>query len=76
MKCGVSSPTFGTVHHHRTKHVRRSLAGALRMKVLWYIPKATSAPPRAGTTGIVSNICICIYIYICVCVYLFIFIFI
>ena len=46
------------------RHARTGLAGARRMQVLWersyiyiYIFKATSAPPRAGTTGTM------IYIY-------------
>ena len=41
-------------------------------KVLYiYIPKATSAPPRAGTTGMY----VCVYMYICIYVYMYIYIY-
>ena len=55
-RSGASNVTCETGHHFRRMHARTGLAGAQRMQVLLrkvlYIPKATSAPPRAGTTGI------------------------
>ena len=48
--------TCETGHHFRRMYARTGLAGVRHMQVLYmrkvlYIPKATSAPPRAGTTG-------------------------
>ena len=63
VRSGASNVTCETGHHFRRMHARTGLAGARRMQVLWMrkglihiyislsLSKATSAPPRAGTTG-------------------------
>ena len=56
VRSGASHVTCETGHHFRRMYARTGLAGVRHMQVLYmrkvlYIPKATSAPPRAGTTG-------------------------
>ena len=60
VRSGASNVTCEKGHHFRRVHARTGLAGArphassIDEKGLIYIFKATSVPPRAGTTGILS----------------------
>ena len=63
VRSGASNVTCETGHHFRRVHARThglgwrtAHASSIDEKGLIYIFKATSAPPRAGTTGkLVSN---------------------
>ena len=79
VRSGASNVTCETGHHFRRMHARTGLAGARRMQVLSmrkvlyiYIPKATSAPPRAGTTGIIHLFLFIYFLFIYLYKYIYI----
>ena len=77
---GASNVTCETRHQFRRVHARTGLAATAQAssideKGLIYIFKATSAPPRAGTTGYHHHHHHYYYIYICYYIYCSIYIF-
>ena len=58
---------------HARARWRTAHASSIDEKGLIVYPKATSAPPRAGTTGVYIYIYDCIYVCVCVCTCVYIY---